>query len=111
MDAAISVITVGELKKSIHCITGKQKRNRLEIWFAEQMLPQFKNRTLTIDSDTMIVWGEMIANLQQRGITLPIMDSLLAAQCKQHNLCIITRNTKDFEKAGIEINNPWLDEK
>jgi len=108
MDVAMSVITIGEVKNGIGCVADGRKRNRLERWFNEELLLRFKDRTLSIDSETMIIWGEMVAKLKKRGITLPVMDSLLAAQCKRYNLCILTRNVKDFEQTGISVMNPWL---
>jgi len=108
IDVAISVITIGEVKNGIECLTDGRKRNRLERWFNEELLFRFKDRTLSIDAETMIIWGEMVAKLKNSGIILPVMDSLLAAQCKRHNLCIITRNVKDFEKTEISVMNPWL---
>ena len=41
---------------------------------------------------------------QQR--TLPVIDSLLAATAIQHNLILVTENTKDFIDTGARILNP-----
>lgn len=55
----------------------------------------------SIDAETMFTWGEMVSKLKARGLTLPVTGSLPAAQRKQHRLCIITRNVKDFEKTEV----------
>jgi predicted nucleic acid-binding protein len=107
MDVALSVITIGEIKNGIHSVTERRKRDKLETWFKKDLLPRFKNSIVAVDVETMIVWGEMTAALKRDGVKLPVMDSLIAAQCLQHDLCIVTRNVKDFKLTGISIKNPW----
>jgi predicted nucleic acid-binding protein len=34
-------------------------------------------------------------------------DALIAATAQVHGLCVVTRNTKDFEQAGAALFNPW----
>ncbi len=34
------------------------------------------------------------------------MDSLIAATALVHRLTVVTRNTQDFEKAGVKVANP-----
>jgi hypothetical protein len=38
---------------------------------------------------------------------MPIKDSLIAATALVHDLTVVTRNRVDFEKAGVEIVNPF----
>lgn len=40
---------------------------------------------------------------------MPIKDSLIAATALTHDLTVATRNRNDFEKAGLEIVNPFDD--
>jgi predicted nucleic acid-binding protein len=37
------------------------------------------------------------------GITIPAMDSLIAATALTHKLTLITRNVDDFKGTGVEI--------
>lgn len=39
---------------------------------------------------------------------MPIKDSLIAATALTHDLIVATRNGADFEKAGVQIVNPFL---
>jgi predicted nucleic acid-binding protein len=41
------------------------------------------------------------------GRPLALVDSLLAATAIEHDLSIVTRNTKDFAELGVTIINPW----
>ena len=47
------------------------------------------------------------AESQLRGKTLPLADGLIAATALEHDLTLVTRNTKDFSDLGVDILNPW----
>ncbi len=55
----------------------------------------------------MLVWGDMVGENKLKGRVLPIMDSLIAAQCIEHKLSLITRNEDDFKGLGVKIINQW----
>lgn len=38
---------------------------------------------------------------------MPVKDSLIAATALAHGLVVVTRNSKAFESAGVEIVNPF----
>jgi predicted nucleic acid-binding protein len=38
---------------------------------------------------------------------MPIKDSLIAATALVHELPVVTRNQRDFEKAGVEVIDPF----
>jgi hypothetical protein len=40
---------------------------------------------------------------------MPVKDSLIAASARQHNLTVVTRNTRDFRHAAVELINPFDD--
>jgi len=47
--------------------------------------------------------------LEQEGACIDhAIDSLLAATALHHELRIVTRNSKDFDYAGLEVINPWI---
>ncbi len=52
-------------------------------------------------------WGEIGAESQLRGKTLPLADGLIAATALEHDLTLVTRNTRDFADLGLDILNPW----
>ena len=49
-------------------------------------------------------WGRLLA---QAGRPVAATCSLLAATALHHDLRLVTRNTKDFNYAGLEVINPW----
>lgn len=39
---------------------------------------------------------------------LPVIDGLLAVTALEHDLILVTRNTKDVERSGVKLLNPFL---
>jgi predicted nucleic acid-binding protein len=42
-----------------------------------------------------------------RGRPIHVVDGLLAATALEHNLTLVTRNTRDFTHTHISVFNPW----
>ena len=50
----------------------------------------------------------MPARREARGRTgLPVVDAFLAATARAHQLVLVTRNVRDFAKAGVPLVNPF----
>jgi predicted nucleic acid-binding protein len=62
---------------------------------------------LPINGEIAELWGAMAGQAQLKGITLAIIDGLMAATAKHHDLTVVTRNVKDFSIVGIAVINPW----
>lgn len=106
--AFLSVITIGELSKGIERLREAKPRAELSDWLYMNLLPRFRERILDIDVHVMITWGKLNANLERKGLTMPAIDSMIAATALESGLTIATRNEKDFEGTGVNIINPWL---
>ena len=103
----LSVITIGEIAKGICKLTPSKRKESLTTWLNETLPNRFEHRILTLDVSTMVLWGNLICQLEQNGRPLPAMDSLIAAIALQHSLSLVTRNEKDFAGTGVIIVNPW----
>jgi len=103
----LSVITIGEIAKGICKLTPSKRKESLTTWLNETLPNRFENRILTLDVSTMVLWGNLVGQLEQNGRPLPAMDSLIAAIALQHSLSLVTRNEKDFAGTGVLIINPW----
>lgn len=42
-----------------------------------------------------------------RGAPLNTADGLIAATALEHDLILVTRNTRDFTGPGVPLLNPW----
>ena len=103
----LSAITIGEIAKGIEKLPESKRKRELQTWLKEDLLVRFDDKVLPLDTEVLIQWGILSARLEGTGITLPSMDSLIAATALTHNLTLITRNEGDFQNTGIEIITPW----
>lgn len=107
----ISVLTIGEIQAGISKLNvdkeeEKKKKSIFENWLYSDLIPRFKDRILAIDEHTCSIWGTMKGEAYKKQRTLPVVDSLIAATAIQHNLILVTENTKDFVNLGVRILNP-----
>lgn len=105
--AYLSVITIGELQKGIARLVDESRRTTLQTWLEEDLLVRFSNQIVTLDTDVLLVWGRLLAQLEKIGRTMPVMDSLIAATALHGGFVLVTRNTADFAASGVQMLNPW----
>ncbi len=103
----LSVITIGEIKKGIEKLPASPRKDELNAWLVNDLLKRFERRLVMVDVDVMLAWGELTARLERNGRIMPAMDSLIAALALVGNMTLVTRNTNDFDGAGINLVNPW----
>jgi toxin FitB len=70
-------------------------------------MDRFAGRIYAITAEMMLLWGEMYAELAQKGRKLGAMDSLIAATGLYHHATVVTRNAADFQDSGVSLINPW----
>lgn len=107
---SVSALTFGEIKKGINQAQDTKRKETLQMWLEDFVIPRFWSRIIAIDGTVALAWGELIAKHGKNGRVIPTIDSLIAASAIAHNLQIVTRNVKDFEGLNIPIVNPWVNE-
>ena len=106
-DLYASCITFGELYKGIELLADTAKRKRLEKHTAD-VIEAFSTRIIVIDLNTTLLWSKLMATSIKKGQTAPSIDALIASQCIQHSLVLVTRNIKDFKQFNdLELYCPW----
>jgi len=103
-DVAVDPIIIGEMRFGILLLPRGKKRTALERWFDAGIR---RLQCLPWDVDTGLRWAELLARLRATGKSMPIKDSLIAATALVHDLAVATRNSADFEKAGVRIVDPF----
>jgi tRNA(fMet)-specific endonuclease VapC len=106
----LSVITIGELKKGIEKLPTSKRKRTLGRWLEEDLLVRFEDNVLPLDTNVLLLWGTMIADLEKKGTPMPAIDSLLAATALQANFILVTRNVDHFAPSGINLIDPWVDQ-
>jgi predicted nucleic acid-binding protein len=103
---AICVLTLGEIQSGITRLDSGSKKAELILWF-DRLKESFRNQIYTIDESVSLKWGEITAQWVQKGNPLPAVDGLIAACAISNYATLVTRNTGDFERTGVELLNPW----
>ena len=104
---ALSVLTLGEIRKGVEMLESRPKKHKLIQWLETDLLKQFYGRIIYIDAKVADKWGYICSFINKSNKILAI-DTLIAASAIIHNLKLVTRNTKDFQEiSGLEIINPW----
>ncbi len=106
-DVYLSVVTIGEIKSGIENVKSLEKKQKLNRWFEQDLLVRFENKIVSIDVETMLIWGKINQKLKSKGKSLPIMDSLIASSCINAGFTLVTRNEKDFQNLDINVINPF----
>ncbi len=99
----LSVLTVGEIRRGIESIRRRDRDRALALsrWL-HALVTQFESRLLPVDRNVAEEWGRLNA-----AATLPVIDGLLAATARVHSLTLVTRNTRDVSRTGVQCFNPF----
>jgi len=102
-DLFLSALTLGEIRKGIEGVRPRDpgRAAALEGWLAE-VVDAFGPRVLGVDAAVAETWGRISALR-----SVPVVDALLAATARVHDLVLITRNTADVEGLGVRVLNPF----
>ncbi|SDI12336.1 type II toxin-antitoxin system VapC family toxin [Propionivibrio dicarboxylicus] len=103
-DLYISTISIMELALGVLSIERKDAAQGaiLRAWLEQQVLPEFSDRTLPIDTAVALRCARLHVP-DKRGER----DALIAATALVHGMTVVTRNVGDFRYAGLAVLNPW----
>lgn len=105
----ISVVTLAELRHGIERMPAGARRDRLDTWLRDELLPRFEGRILPVDGAVADAWGKVMARGQAAGRPVGAMDAFLAATAESHGLVLVTRNVSDFALVEQGVINPWAE--
>lgn len=103
----VSTITIGEIRRGIERLHDGKRKTQLRTWL-KSLCDCMQGRILGFNISTAHVWGQLKAKWEKVGVTVPSLDSQIAATASRHSLILVTRNTADFENTGIKTLNPFL---
>ncbi|HSF19232.1 MAG TPA: PIN domain-containing protein [Vicinamibacteria bacterium] len=103
-EIVVDPIILGEIRFRALLLPRGRRRRKLEAWFDEGV-----QRVLCLPwhATTGLKWAELLASLRASGQAMPIKDSLIASTALVHRLTVVTRNQTDFEKAGVDVLDPF----
>ena len=91
-EIAVSLVTVGEISEGIYYGRDPQK--------AEVIFRQFLRlaETLPLTQTIMQRFAQIRGELRRKGQIIGDFDILIAATALHHDLLVVTRNTKDYQR-------------
>jgi toxin FitB len=79
-----------------------KKGKVLRAWLSSAVMPAFAGRVLSIDAAVALRSAAMhVPNPK------PFRDALIAATALVHRMIVVTRDTHDFARTGVDFFNPW----
>lgn len=110
-ESFITSVTVQELYYGLELLKQKNSQDYAPARILErhisELLNGLKYRTLNYDMAAAAHHGRVGALFRSSGRELSSEDEQIIGIALAHDFSVATRNTKDFEGAGIELLNPW----
>lgn len=103
----LSVMTIGEICKGIDLLPASHKRTALEGWLDVHVRTWFAGRIFPVTEAIAARWGHLASAAKKQGISLAVVDGIIATTALEHALTLVTRNTKDYGNLGISLLSPW----
>lgn len=102
-DLFLSVLVAGELRQGVERLRRRDldSAERLDRWLLD-LLDGYADRILPVNQRVADLWGRL--NVPD---PLPAVDGLLAATALVHDLTLVTRNTRDVERSGARLLDPF----
>ena len=101
---AVDPFVLGELRFGILLLPRGRRRASLEQWFDAGVQ---RMHCLPWEATSGLRWAELIATLRRSGTAMPLKDSLIATTALVYGLVMVSRNRHDFERAGLEVLDPF----
>lgn len=104
----LSTVTMAEIRFGIERVEDELFRQELIQWLEHTLRPWFGDRLLPVDEDVILEWRWMVEGGRKQNYTFSQPDLFIAAIASVYDLCVVTRNVEDFEKAEVSVFNPFL---
>jgi hypothetical protein len=100
----LSVLVAGEIRQEIERLRRRRDRKQADLFEAwlTRLKDEFADRLLPISARVAECWGRL--NAAQ---PLPAMDGLLAATAIEHDLTLVTRESRALAASGARLLDPW----
>jgi predicted nucleic acid-binding protein len=103
----VSVVTLAEIRFGIELVGNASRRAELKGWLTHGVRPMFHQRILPVTEDVLVKWRLLVEEGRKMGHTFSQPDLIIAATALDHGLTVVSRDTREYEKARVPVINPW----
>jgi predicted nucleic acid-binding protein len=103
----VSTVTLAEIRLGIEVVDDANHRNELQAWLTNKVRPLFAQRVLEVTEDVLFTWRLLVEQGRKSGHTFSQPDLFIAATAVHHGLTVVSRDTDEYERAGVPVMNPW----
>ncbi|MBO0825273.1 MAG: type II toxin-antitoxin system VapC family toxin [Actinobacteria bacterium] len=106
-EVATTAITAAELLYGVARMPAGYRKTELATAVNGLLSDDFEGRVLPFDEPAAQRYADIVTRRERVGRPINTADARIAAICRTIEATLATRNTNDFEEAGIELINPW----
>ena len=103
----LTAITVAEILYGVSRLPDGQRKTDLREIALMVFNDDFADRIFAFDVSAAIYYAELVATRERAGRPISMADAQIAAICQCTGASLATRNIRHFERAGIELVDPW----
>jgi predicted nucleic acid-binding protein len=103
----VSTVTLAEIRFGIELVTDVNRRAELNAWLTHKVRPLFAQRVLEVSEDVLFKWRLLVEEGRKSGHTFSQPDLFIAATALHHGMTVVSRDTREYERAGAPVFNPW----
>ncbi len=103
----VSSVSFAGIRFGIERIADAVRRAELNDWLTHRVRPMFEQRVLAVSEDVMFKWRLLVEEGRKAGHTFSQPDLIIAATALYYGLTVVSRDTRDYERARVSVINPW----
>ena len=103
----VSSVSLAEIRFGIELVEEPIRRAALNAWLANRVRPMFEQRVLAVTEDVMFKWRMLVEEGRKARHTFSQPDLIIAATALHHGLTIVSRDVRDYARAGATVFSPW----
>lgn len=103
----VSTVTLAEIRFGIELVNDESRRFELNDWLDHKVRPMFNERILPVNEDVIFKWRLLVESGRKIGLTYSQPDLFIAATALHYGLTVVSRDTREFDRAGVAVRNPW----
>ena len=103
----VTTVTLAGIRFGIELVTDANRRAELNAWFTHKVRPLFGQRVLDVSEDILFKWRLLVEEGRKSGHTFSQPDLFIAATALHHGMTVVSRDTREYERARVPVLNPW----